>query len=45
MDFIVKLSKSENINTNMKYDRILVVINKLIKYIYFILCKEVFETK
>ena len=45
MDFIVKLSKSENINTNIKYDSILVIINKLTRYTYFILYKKLFKIK
>ena len=44
MDFITKLPKSKN-TTNTKFDNILVIINKLIKYTHFILYKEIFEVK
>ena len=36
MDFIMKLSKSEDSVTNKNYNNILVVVDKLIKYIYLI---------
>ena len=45
MDFIVKLPKSEDISIRIKYDNILVIINKLIKYTYFILSRELFKVK
>ena len=45
MDFIVKLLKSEDISTGVKYDSILVVVDKLTKYIYLISCCEEFTTK
>ena len=45
MDFITKLPKSENIDTDIKYDSILIIVNKLIKYVYFILYMEVSEAK
>ena len=45
MDFIVKLSKSEDVSTEMKYNSILVIINKFTKYIYLIFCNEEFTTK
>ena len=45
MDFIIKFPKSEDIITDTKYDSILIIINKLTKYTYFILYKELFETK
>ena len=44
MDIIIKLLKSEN-TINIKYNSILIIINKLTKYIYFISYKEIFETK
>ena len=45
MDFIVKFLQLEDINSNIKYNNILIIIDKLIKYIYFILCKKTFEVK
>ena len=45
MDFIIKFSKSENISTGTKYNSILIIIDKLTKYIYFIPSKKLFETK
>ena len=45
MDFIVKLSKSEDVSIKVKYDSILVVINKLTKYTHLILCNENFIAK
>ena len=45
MDFIVKLPKLENISTNIKYNNILVIIDKLTKYAHFISYKEIFEAK
>ena len=45
MDFIVKFPKSEDISIDMKYDSILIVVDKLIKYIYFILYIEIFKAK
>ena len=37
MDYITKLSKSENIVTKIKYNSILMAVNKFIKYIHLIL--------
>ena len=45
MDFIVKFLKSEDTNTNIKYNNILIIIDKLIKCVYFILYIKIFETK
>ena len=45
MDFTVKFPKSEDISTDMKYNSILVIIDKLTKYAYFILYIKLFETK
>jgi hypothetical protein len=39
-DFIVKLSLSKKVFTRITYDLILIIINRLIKYIYFIFYKE-----
>ena len=41
MDFIIKLLKSKNSTTKMIYDLIIIVINKLLKYIHFILFKKI----
>ncbi|KAI7909406.1 hypothetical protein M0657_011852 [Pyricularia oryzae] len=40
MDFIVKLPPSEEPFTKTKYDSILVIVDKLTKYAYFLLYKE-----
>ena len=40
MDFIVKLPLSKDTFTDIKYDNILVVVNRLTKYAYFIPWKE-----
>ena len=45
MDFIMKLLKSEDISIDIKYNSILIIINKLTKYIYFISYLEIFEIK
>ena len=45
IDFIVKLLKSENYITRISYDSILIIINKLIKYLYLILYKKINNTK
>jgi len=36
LNFIIKLLLSKNSITNISYNSILIIINKLIKYIYFI---------
>ena len=45
IDFIVKLSKSEDVSIEVRYDNILIVMDKLIKYTYLILCSEEFTAK
>jgi len=45
MNFIIKLSKSTNLTTRDRYDSILIMINKLIKYLYIIACKKKFIVK
>ena len=45
MDFIIKLLKLKDIIIEIKYNSILVIINELIKYTYFILCIKIFETR
>ncbi len=36
LNFIIKLSLSKNLITNINYNSILIIINRLTKYIYFI---------
>ena len=45
MDFIVKLPKSENHTTEILYNSILIIIDKLTKYSYLILYKEASNIK
>ena len=45
MDFITKLSKLKDSITKNKFDSILVIIDKLIKYIMLILYKKTYNTK
>ena len=45
MNFIIKLLKSTNLATRNKYNSILVMIDKLIKYSHIIACKEKFIAK
>jgi hypothetical protein len=45
MNFIIKLLKSTNLAIEDKYNSILIMINKLIKYLYIIACKEKFIAK
>jgi len=45
MNFIIKLLKSTNLAIEDKYNSILVIIDKLIKYLYIIACKEKFIAK
>ena len=40
MNFIVKLSKSKDPGTDLEYDSIFVIIDRLTKYTYFIPCRE-----
>ena len=40
MDFKIKLPKSKDVVTRISYDNILMVVDRLIKYIYFIPHKE-----
>jgi len=42
MNFIIKLPKSTNLVTRERYDSILIMIDKLIKYSHIIACKEKF---
>ena len=45
IDFITKFLKLKDFMTLMMYDLIVVVVNRLIKYIYFILFKEMYDTE
>jgi len=45
MNFIIKLPKSTNLATGEKYDSILVMIDRLIKYSHIIACKEKFTVE
>ena len=45
MDFIVKLSKLEDVSTGIKYNNILIVVDKFIKYVYLISCNKGFTAK
>ncbi len=45
MNFIIKLLKLTNLATRDKYNSILVIIDKLIKYSHIIACKEKFIAK
>jgi len=45
MNFIIKLSKSTNLATKDQYDLILIMVDKLIKYLHIIACKEKFIAK
>jgi len=45
MNFIIKLLKLTNLTIEDKYDLILIMIDKLIKYLYVIACKKKFTTK
>ena len=40
MDFIIKLLKLRDLATEIAYNSILVIVDRLTKYLYFILCKE-----
>ena len=45
MDYIIKLLKSKNSTMKALYDLIIVVIDKLIKYIHFILFERIFDSE
>ena len=45
MDFITKLLKSKDPTTSVIYNSIIVVVNKLIKYIHFILFQEIYNAE
>jgi len=45
INFIIKLLKSTNLATKNKYNSILIIIDKFIKYLYIIACKEKFIAK
>ena len=45
MNFIIKLFKLTNLAIENKYNSILIMINKFIKYLHIIACKEKFIAK
>ena len=45
MNFITKLLKSKDSKTGIFFDLIMVVVNKLTKYFYFISFKEIFDAE
>jgi hypothetical protein len=45
MNFIIKLPKLTNSTTEERYDSILIMIDKLIKYSHIIACKEKFTAE
>ena len=45
MNFIIKLLKSKNSTTQKKYDLILIMINKFIKYFHIIVHKKNYFAK
>ena len=45
INFIIKLSKLINLAIENKYNSILIIIDKFIKYLYIIACKKKFITK
>ena len=45
IDFIMKFPKSEDLTTDTKYDNILIVVDKLIKYAHLILYNKGFMAK
>ena len=45
INFIVKLPKSKNYITGILYNNILIVVDKLTKYLYLILYKEASNAK
>ena len=40
IDFIIRLPRTKNITTEIKYNNILIVVDKLIKYIHLVLYKK-----
>ena len=45
MNFITKFSKLVEPTIKIKYNSIIIVVDKLIKYIYFILFKKTFDAE
>ena len=45
MDFIIGLLKSKNLDNKVEYNRIIVIINKVTKYAYFLLYKKISKVK
>ena len=45
MDFITKFPKLVEPIIKIKYDLIMIIVDRLIKYVYFILFKKTFDAK
>ena len=45
MDFITKFSKLVEPTTKIKYNLIIIIVDRLIKYAHFILFKETFDAE
>ena len=45
IDFIIKFLRLEDLSTGVRYDSILVIVDKFTKYIYLILYNEDFTVK
>ena len=45
MDFITKLLKSKDFTMEILYDLMIIVINRLTKYVHFVFFKEIFNIK
>ena len=45
MNLIIKLFKSTNLTIKNRYNLMLIIVNKLIKYLYIIVYKEKFIVK
>ncbi len=45
IDFIIKLSKSTDSATEKQYNSILIIVDKLTKYLYIIAFRETFNTE
>ena len=40
INFIIRLLKFKDLDNKVKYNSIIVIVNKIIKYVYFLLYKE-----
>ena len=45
MNFIIKLFKLKNLTMKIQYDCILIIINKIIKYLHVLLYKEKYQNE